>query len=340
MKRRPAAEALERRYRRLLVWYPAGYRVANADEMLGVALARSADGRRWPDPGEAVSLVLSGIKQRLGAGWRNPVRRDTAAVLTVAGPLLLAAINGQFLNGRPGEALFPVGLGVPLPVVIAAISGIAWWTLVAVAAMLRWSRIVAAGAWLGLAGQAALAWSVLAAGSTISGLLVAVALTVGVAALGGVRAQDRPLSWPAAAAVAAGAAMIPGWPALQAATVTIRPAAGTASGVVAIVSSPLSGGLSWFNDGALACTVVVLTVAIGWLRPAVRRRVAILLVPATVVTATVCWLGAIALLIHPMVYPDLISLVLVPAASAGVGLAATALGRRVARPDPDSPAAS
>ena len=47
--RRPAAEVLERRYRRLLATYPADYRAANADDMLGVALARSAAGRRWPE---------------------------------------------------------------------------------------------------------------------------------------------------------------------------------------------------------------------------------------------------------------------------------------------------
>jgi len=43
-RREPAAEALERRYRRLLAWYPHVYRAANADDMLGVALARSAPG--------------------------------------------------------------------------------------------------------------------------------------------------------------------------------------------------------------------------------------------------------------------------------------------------------
>jgi hypothetical protein len=331
VRRRPAAEVLERRYRRLLAWYPAGYRAANGDEILGVALARSAEGQHWPDPGEAASLMLSGIRRRLGAGWQNPVRRDTAAVLTVAGPLLLAAINGQFLNERPWQALFLMGTGMPLPLVVCAIAAIAWWTLVAVAAMLRWPRVVAAGAWLGTAGQAPLAWSVLTAGFMISCLLLLIALIVAVAALGSVRAQGRPLSWRAAAAVAAGAAMIPGWPAIQAATVTVSQGPVFPSGVVETLSSPLSGGLSWFNDAALACTVLVLTVAIGWLRPAVRRRVAILLVPAIVAATAVCWLDGVFLLFHQMLYLDLINLVLVPAASAGAGLAGVALCQRVAR---------
>ena len=33
--------------------------------MLGVALARSASGQRWPEPGEAVNLIVSGIGERL-----------------------------------------------------------------------------------------------------------------------------------------------------------------------------------------------------------------------------------------------------------------------------------
>ncbi|MGH3153439.1 MAG: hypothetical protein ACRDOB_22275 [Streptosporangiaceae bacterium] len=90
-RREPAAEALERRYRRLLACYPAAYRAANADDMLGVALARSASGQRWPEPGEAVNLIVSGIGERLGGLLRRPDQRDTAAVLAIAGPLLLAA---------------------------------------------------------------------------------------------------------------------------------------------------------------------------------------------------------------------------------------------------------
>jgi hypothetical protein len=78
-EREPAAEALERRYRRLLTWYPAAYRAANADDMLGVALARSASGRRWPEPGEAVNLIVSGAGERLAGVLRRPDHRDTAA---------------------------------------------------------------------------------------------------------------------------------------------------------------------------------------------------------------------------------------------------------------------
>ena len=99
-RREPAAEALERRYRWLLAWYPHVYRAANADDMLGVALARSGSGQRWPEPGEAVNLIVSGVGERLGGMLPRPDQRDTASVLAIAGPVLLAATAG-----RPGPGL-------------------------------------------------------------------------------------------------------------------------------------------------------------------------------------------------------------------------------------------
>jgi hypothetical protein len=152
-RREPAAEALERRYRRLLAWYPKAYRAANADDMLGVALARSADGRRWPEPGEAVNLIVSGAGERLAGLLRQQDQRDTAAVLAVAGPLLLAAgavrtMATPFLF-TPAIPIFAV-TGQSLA---AALAFAVWWTLVALAGMLCWRRIAATGACLGLAGQ-------------------------------------------------------------------------------------------------------------------------------------------------------------------------------------------
>src|SRR5260370_30075215 len=74
--------------------------------MLGVAIARSASaaGRRWPGPGEAVSLIVSGLGKRLGAAVpRDGVRDlaawlDAAAVLTVIGPVLLAAATARSIT--------------------------------------------------------------------------------------------------------------------------------------------------------------------------------------------------------------------------------------------------
>ena len=40
----------------------------------------------------AVSLIVSGVGERLGGMLRRPDQRDTAAVVAIAGPLLLAAL--------------------------------------------------------------------------------------------------------------------------------------------------------------------------------------------------------------------------------------------------------
>ena len=40
--------ALERRYRRLLVWFPAEHRREYAEEMISVLLASTPEGRRRP----------------------------------------------------------------------------------------------------------------------------------------------------------------------------------------------------------------------------------------------------------------------------------------------------
>ena len=87
---RGAAEVvLERRYRRLLAWYPAGYRAANQDEMLAVALAGAELGQRWPGVGEAASLV------------RRRVAAARAARSAADRCLAEAASGGRAARGRP-----------------------------------------------------------------------------------------------------------------------------------------------------------------------------------------------------------------------------------------------
>ena len=49
--RRPAQERLERRYQRLMASYPASYRAANAEEMIGVALSGAAPWAALAQPG-------------------------------------------------------------------------------------------------------------------------------------------------------------------------------------------------------------------------------------------------------------------------------------------------
>jgi hypothetical protein len=209
-----AAQALERRYRRLLAWYPADYRAANEQDMLGVALARYELGRRWPDVGEAVNLIASGVRARLGAGWRVPAWRDAAAVVSILGPILLATAAGRAIAGgtMPFTGIFSQ-LAVQLSA--SAIAGTAGWSLVALAATLRWRKIAAAGACAGLAGQAIeLVHDCSASPSLVvtSWWKLILALVITLSALVAVRSENRVLSWRPVMAVAVAAALLAAWP--------------------------------------------------------------------------------------------------------------------------------
>ena len=289
VRREPATEALERRYRRLLAWYPAAYRAANADDMLGVALARSGSGQRWPEPGEAVNLIVSGVGERLGGMLRQPDQRDTAAVLAIVGPLLIAAAAVRTMASPFLFVPAIAGLAVPEQTVVTAIALAVWWTLVALAGMLRWRRVAATGACLGLAGQVVVL--VLAVSGSVGGsLMVAywqavVALVTAASALGSLRSPGRPLSWRAVTALAAAAAIVAGWPAVELAFVRYTPITARSGAI----SDPLAGSGGWLGDGLFVGILILTSAAIAAVRPAVRRRAAALLLPAFVTTALACW---------------------------------------------------
>ncbi|WP_327588621.1 hypothetical protein OHA25_17455 [Nonomuraea sp. NBC_00507] len=57
--------ALERRYRRLLTWYPKDHRARHEEEMLAVLLAASAPGQSRPSGRDAFDLVRGGLAIRL-----------------------------------------------------------------------------------------------------------------------------------------------------------------------------------------------------------------------------------------------------------------------------------
>jgi hypothetical protein len=83
---------LERRYRRLLGWYPAAHRASFGEEMVGVLRAAAPPGRRRPSIADALDLIKGGLQTRirpgrsegLDVGWR-----DTLAVASIAIPALL-----------------------------------------------------------------------------------------------------------------------------------------------------------------------------------------------------------------------------------------------------------
>src|SRR5215472_3362303 len=93
--------ALERRCRRLLVWFPAEHRREYGEEMIGVLLASTPEGRRRPRLADAFDLMTGGLRARLrprGAGLSDARWPDALAVCSVALPVtLLAALTVNYL---------------------------------------------------------------------------------------------------------------------------------------------------------------------------------------------------------------------------------------------------
>lgn len=87
--------ALESRYRRLLRVYPAAHRAAYEEEMLGVLLAGSPPGRRFPSPADAFDLVRAGLAVRFGTRSKSDLRtgwRPAAAIIAMSTALIMTAV--------------------------------------------------------------------------------------------------------------------------------------------------------------------------------------------------------------------------------------------------------
>jgi hypothetical protein len=107
---------LERRYRRLLVCYPAAFRREHEAEILSVLMAGAAEGQRWPRLAEAADLVRSAIYMRLrnrlrtSWAWEYKHRRVMVPVRVVCGIWLVALtaiMYGYGVGGWWGLLLVP-----------------------------------------------------------------------------------------------------------------------------------------------------------------------------------------------------------------------------------------
>ena len=123
------SDALERRYRRLLAWYPAEHRRVHSEEMIGVLLASAGQGQRRPSLADALDLIKGGLQARLrrrryeGAdiGWR-----DTFAVASVAVPATLAMtwVVGIVIWAFTARSRIPAGtvdMGDLIPLIVPLI---------------------------------------------------------------------------------------------------------------------------------------------------------------------------------------------------------------------------
>lgn len=105
---------LERRYRRLLTWFPAEHRRVYGEEMIGVLLASAPAGQSRPGRAEILDLVGGGLRARLRrvrTGEGNPAWRDALAVFSVVAPVvLLGWLTASYLAGialAAGQLSFP-----------------------------------------------------------------------------------------------------------------------------------------------------------------------------------------------------------------------------------------
>ena len=170
-------DGLERRYRQLLVAYPAGYRQRRADEIVGTLLDAAAPGQRRPSLADAADLVAGGLRQRLGPG----AAADLAAGRALAGPVALALAAG--LSGF----LWLTVEGAPGHVTLAPAAFAAW--------------LLALAGWVALPGRYA-RWPV----------AVAMAVTVLVLPVAVLAGAGRPPLWVVLGLLAFGALAVAGPP--------------------------------------------------------------------------------------------------------------------------------
>jgi hypothetical protein len=149
----PQAAALERSYRRLLAFYPAGHRRVHEDEMVAVLMSGAPEEKRRPGIGETADLLLGALRVRCQPSPRDaaePVWRDALAVLSVIVPviflLIFAVQETQMLLSFPAPGAFAYGF--PLWVLQSLAPPLAMAALVLLALRMRRAAAVAAAALL------------------------------------------------------------------------------------------------------------------------------------------------------------------------------------------------
>jgi hypothetical protein len=115
---------LERRYRRLLVWFPRAFRRENGQEILAVLMASAPDGQRRPGLAACADLIRSGLWMRLRPSVpRSAPTVRTAVRLMYAGAVvttlsLISAVISLAYVGRSAATLRLAGRTQSLPVAI------------------------------------------------------------------------------------------------------------------------------------------------------------------------------------------------------------------------------
>jgi hypothetical protein len=87
----PDTSELERRYRRLLRWYPRAYRTERGTELVTTLLDTAGPDRRRPTRRDAVDLAWGGLRQRFRLPLGFAVRVTAVAAALIAGAMGAAA---------------------------------------------------------------------------------------------------------------------------------------------------------------------------------------------------------------------------------------------------------
>jgi len=254
-----ALSTVERRCRRLLLAYPAGYRTERGDEIVATMLDAAPAGR-GPGLADQLDVVASGLRQRLGTA-RVP---GLHAGLVRAAPVALALAAG--ISVFAWWRIEPVSLG-------AVMGGAALF------GRFRTLAPIAYAAWI----LAVLGWAVLR--PVLGRLLIAAALavTLGLPLLAPLTYVDRPPLWVVMALTAFGvlalAGTSPGVGAVPPTTderltvATGAAAVAIGASTVVLVWPPAAGQFGYYYQPTLARAGLVVTAAVAALALlALRRR--------------------------------------------------------------------
>ncbi|MEV0201625.1 hypothetical protein [Nonomuraea sp. NPDC050691] len=272
--------SLEKRYRRLLAWYPKRHRATYEEEMVAVLLAGSDPGRRWPGARDTFDLLRGGLAVWLRHAGGAESRRHWHEALAVAA--LVAPIALLVLKAGPVLA-YAVGFPpIPRPVsepMLQTLAVAVPYGVVAVLARLGRRKAAAAVAW----GWTALyVW--LVAGSSGSGLATVYVIRGGVLLVTGGGGAAVRLALPAA---------------LLAVTLTLAPSSRPYGRIVGRLAGWSAAALAaevastWiFSPWASAVSLLVpLAAVVVAARSAVGRRATVILLPFMGVAMAWPWWG-------------------------------------------------
>jgi hypothetical protein len=117
---------LRRRYQRLLVTYPSGYRAAHGEEILSTLLEAARPTQRFPSWRESTSLLQGGLRMRARQAAKESPRRLWTDGLHL-GVLLVVLVN----LGSAIQLRFPLWIALVAVGVLAVLRG---WGRIALAA--------------------------------------------------------------------------------------------------------------------------------------------------------------------------------------------------------------